>query len=75
MNNTPLEPSRPEIAASARRRVEDSEAELKEQEEQDRHEEATKKKPWRQSLTPKRGRPTKEGGIRDQFPSNIVSVI
>ena len=72
-NIRPLPPSCPELAARARQEVEDSEAELKEQEEQDAYEEA-RKTPRRQTLTPTAGRPRTEGSIRTQFPSNIVSL-
>ena len=71
---TPLPPSCPELVARAKKKVKESEAELKEQEEQDIFEKS-KATPRLQPSTATGGRSRPDGSIREHFSkNNIVSL-
>ena len=72
-NSRPLPPSCPGLVARVRQAIEDSEAELQEEEEQDQYEKEANRK---QTLSHKKKPGVKpKNNIREQFPRNIVSLL
>ena len=69
-HSIPLPPSCPKLVARARKAIEDSEAELQEEEEQQRYEKEAKRK---QTLSHKKPGVKPKDNTREQFPGNIVS--